>query len=397
MATITKRKWSNKSGHHEAWVLAFTDANKKRIKEQFTTKRAADARRKQVEGQVDAGTFRHEAKTKTIADGCELYLKSLHDRHLRDAKVTTTYLNTNLGEVINYIAPELKFKLKPKGHDKTASRVTPFPADQAIGHFKLAQFTPGDVTDWTERLLAAGVTVSTTRRLVATLSRVLTYAVSKNLVGVNAAKGVKVVGSRKADGRKKIIPPSKAAMRAVLAAAVPNTYIRVLFAAASGLRASEQWAMRWRHLDLELGKVTVETRLDIYGVEDTTKSDAGKRTVPIGKSVVAALKEWRTKTNHSSEDELVFPNSEGGFTNHGNFLKRQFDPLTTKAGYSELTWHALRHYAISTWIEADLKPKVVQTFAGHASLAITMDRYGHLFPSDDHGAAMDKISETLVV
>jgi len=37
----------------------------------------------------------------------------------------------------------------------------------------------------------------------------------------------------------------------------------------------------------------------------------------------------------------------------------------------------------------------VQTFAGHASLQITMDRYGHLFPSDNHRSAMDEIAKGL--
>jgi integrase len=58
-------------------------------------------------------------------------------------------------------------------------------------------------------------------------------------------------------------------------------------------------------------------------------------------------------------------------------------------------WHGLRHFAVSTWIEAGLSPKTVQTFAGHASLQVTMDRYGHLFPSEDHKRAMDHIATTL--
>ncbi|MGB8750130.1 MAG: tyrosine-type recombinase/integrase, partial [Pseudolabrys sp.] len=58
-------------------------------------------------------------------------------------------------------------------------------------------------------------------------------------------------------------------------------------------------------------------------------------------------------------------------------------------------WHGLRHFAVSTWIEAGLAPKTVQTFAGHASLQVTMDRYGHMFPSDDHRRAMDQIAKGL--
>jgi len=37
----------------------------------------------------------------------------------------------------------------------------------------------------------------------------------------------------------------------------------------------------------------------------------------------------------------------------------------------------------------------VQTFAGRASLAITMDRYGHLFASLDHRQAMDNTARAL--
>ena len=47
------------------------------------------------------------------------------------------------------------------------------------------------------------------------------------------------------------------------------------------------------------------------------------------------------------------------------------------------------------WIAADLKPKTVQTFAGHSSLQVTMDRYGHLFADDEHKEAMDMIARGL--
>jgi integrase len=50
---------------------------------------------------------------------------------------------------------------------------------------------------------------------------------------------------------------------------------------------------------------------------------------------------------------------------------------------------------VSCWIEAGLAAKTVQTFAGHASLQVTMDRCGHLFPSDDHRKAMNQIASGL--
>jgi integrase len=115
------------------------------------------------------------------------------------------------------------------------------------------------------------------------------------------------------------------------------------------------------------------------------------RTIPLSKQLVLMLKEWKLRTKRKKADDLVFPNKRGWYTNHDNMVKRKFHPLfdLVEKKYEQdhldsspperFNWHALRHFAVSCWIEADLKPKTVQTFAGHSSLQVTMDRYGHLF------------------
>ena len=122
----------------------------------------------------------------------------------------------------------------------------------------------------------------------------------------------------------------------------------------------------------------------------------GSREVPLSSMLLTSLKEWRIQSKFSGEDDLIFPNRKGGYTCHDNLIKRRYKPTLGGAGVSGINWHSLRHYAVSTWIEAGLAPKTVQTFAGHSSLAVTMDRYGHLFPSDDHKAAMDAIAGELM-
>jgi integrase len=147
---------------------------------------------------------------------------------------------------------------------------------------------------------------------------------------------------------------------------------------------------------------------DVYRDEGAPKSAAGVRTVPLSAQLVMMLKAWRLRSKFSKPEDLIFPNGEGNHTGHDNLVKRHFlpifdkleaahrgDPAAAPKQPARFNWHALRHYAISTWIEAGLAPKTVQTFAGHASLQVTMDRYGHLFPSDDHQKAMDAIAKGL--
>lgn len=69
--------------------------------------------------------------------------------------------------------------------------------------------------------------------------------------------------------------------------------------------------------------------------------------------------------------------------------------MKEKAVSVKVRWHDLRHFAISLWIEQGFSVKEVMTFAGHSGLQVTMDRYGHLFKSEDHKRAMDEIAKGL--
>jgi integrase len=251
------------------------------------------------------------------------------------------------------------------------------------------------------------VSVPLTRKILGTLHAVLEYAIGEDMVAVNAARGVKVIGTRD-EGSKKVTPPSKAAVRQIMGVADPDFLVEIIFAAASGLRAGEHHALRWRHIAFNKREVTVETRVDAYGDEDLPKSAAGIRTVPLGDAVLRQLREWKLRSKWSNADDLVFPNGSGSYARHSHHLNDKFYPLFDKmaelhkadpaahaAPPKRFTWHSLRHFAVSCWIEARLAPKTVQTFVGHATLQMTMDTYGHMFPSEDHSKAMDAIAKGL--
>ena len=173
-------------------------------------------------------------------------------------------------------------------------------------------------------------------------------------------------------------------MRTLIDGASEQLQLMLLFAASTGARGGEQWASRWRDVNLDKGELHISRRVDVYGDEGAPKSTASVRTVPLSGQLVAMLKAWKLKSKYSKSDDLIFPNREGHYLGHDNLIKRQFLPLfDVLPTIKRFNWHGLRHFAVSCWIEAGLAPKTVQTFAGHASLQVTMDRYGHLFPSDD--------------
>ena len=132
------------------------------------------------------------------------------------------------------------------------------------------------------------------------------------------------------------------------------------------------------------------------------KSEAGQRTVPFGKVVTNALREWRLACPRG-ELELVFPDRVGKIESLANIINRGLIPTQLAAGvvdregrakYTGL--HALRHFYASWCINwrqdggIGLPPKSVQERLSHSSIGMTLDVYGHLFQADDgeeHDAA----------
>ena len=403
MATIRKRQWKTGKGElRTGWAVDFTDSQGKRQRKQFDTRHEADDFRIETEGKLRTGTYRPEAAKITLHDAAEMFLDYCEGRMRRGEHMTRHNFEGYRGHVRNYISPDEERHARNRKYRKCVL------FKHGIGGLKLAQLTARAVNDFRDELRNAGLSVPTTRKILTTLKLILNYAISRDLLAVNVAQRVRVIGKR-GEGAKKIVPPTKEAMRQLIKVASEDVRVKLIFAAATGVRAGEFHALRWKHLDFKRGEVSIETRVDAYGEEDVTKTDAGFRTIPLGADVVAEMTAWRNRTKRAKDEDLIFPSKRGGYENHDNMVKRQFLPLFDKLTELHLeapdtnppapprfNWHALRHFAISTWIDADLAPKTIQTFAGHSTLAVTMDRYGHLFKSDQHRAAMDNIARALM-
>lgn len=79
-------------------------------------------------------------------------------------------------------------------------------------------------------------------------------------------------------------------------------------------------------------------------------------------------------------DQLVFPAPEGGPIRGSLFRRRFWLPAIDAAGVLPLRLHDLLHTAVALWIAAGATPKEIAVRAGHSSVAVVLDRYGHLLP-----------------
>jgi integrase len=168
----------------------------------------------------------------------------------------------------------------------------------------------------------------------------------------------------------------------------------------TGLRSSELRGLCWPAVDLKKSEIHVRQRADKFNRMGAPKSKSGQRTVPMPPILVNALREWKLACPPSPLG-LVFPTGDGGVEALTNIVQRGLQPaqvaagVVTKAGKAKYTGlHALRHFYASWCINRredgglGLPLKMVQHRLGHASIQLTADVYGHLFPTDDSGAEL---------
>ena len=122
--------------------------------------------------------------------------------------------------------------------------------------------------------------------------------------------------------------------------------------------------------------------------------------MPLPPLVADTLKEWKLKCP-KGELHLVFPNGGGNVESLANIINRGLIPA--QSGNAKYTgMHTLRHFYASWCINRredgglGLDAKRVQQRLGHSSIVMTMDIYGHLFPTEDDGAELAEAESALL-
>ncbi len=186
-----------------------------------------------------------------------------------------------------------------------------------------------------------------------------------------------------------------------LSAVPQDHYPFFLTAILTGMRLGELLAMKWSNLDWHRGQYVVRESLD-KGRFVEPKSASSKRAINLPRTLLEVLRthkarqsEKRLQLGEAYQDhDLLFCTALGTPLGRGNVVKREFWPLLRQAGLRRIGFHDLRHTFATLLIDQGESPKYIQAQLGHASIQVTMDRYGHL-PSDVNQQAARRLEDNL--
>lgn len=313
----------------------------------------------------------------------------------------------------------------------------------SIAGLTLAVTKSPDVQALLDRIVATA-SAETARRVKRSLSAWFEHGQRNGWIAGNPAEAAKVVQKRRRRTGPRLEIPAKTTLQALLAAAAEgpeplrdSAVVHMLMF--GGLRISELLGAADDALTLRRpradgagggGSIDIRERLCSRHVTlGDTKSEDSEREVPLGPSTAAAVRAYRVARGPVEAEAVIgkrvagrlFPppsgRRHGPFWSYADFRRDCWDPMMQRAGLTviatstkeigkkvhvykrlsvDFSPHTLRHVYASIQIESGVTPKRLQALMGHATLAMTMDLYGHLWTADDADQAMAEASERII-
>jgi len=392
----SKRIWTTPSGEpREAWVVRYYHEGKYRLK---TFEREREAKDWEAQMKVDQknGLHRPERTSITIRQAGALWLATCHAEKLEPEAIRKYD-----GHLRVHIYPAMSPKNAPAGWDgqlgdlKLSKLTTPMcEVFKRLVLETKARTKTGKITDRT-------ISRRTASHVMASFKTMLNDAQRCGMISYNPALPVRIKMKAR-DGAPLRIGehiPDRADVLAIVNASVGMWRVLFKTGASTGMRTSELRSLAWPNINLEVGdgKITVCDRADRQRKIGPVKTKTSYRTIQIGDDLVSDLRRWKEVCS-AGDLKLVFPDKNGNVMSDDKIrttihaVQRRIG-MVRPNGKPKYNVHSLRHFYVSVMIDAGTPPKRLQELLGHASLQMTMDLYGHLFPptSDE----IDRINKAM--
>lgn len=336
------------------WYVDWTGEKKQTTKRGFDTKR-------------EAQQFEEEFKQSAQAN-MGMTLESFVEVYYKD----------KAGELKERTIKNKKYMVK--------SHILPY-----FGKKKMNEIKASDIIAWQNRIKSENnYSQSYLRMLQNQLTAIFTHAQKIYNLSNNPCKKVKKMG--RSDDRsltfwtldeyKKFINTFEPMSRSYV-------MFEILFW--TGCREGEMLALTKNDIDLENGKIHITKTYFRHHKTDfisEPKTENSVRTIEIPQFLAREIQEYYDSLYEYPDDLRLFP---VGAEAVQHMMKRH----TEKAGVKMIRVHDLRHSHVAYLIHQGVEPLLIKERLGHKDIRMTLNIYGHLYPSEQKKIAglLDRLQE----
>lgn len=242
--------------------------------------------------------------------------------------------------------------------------------------------TPSDIIQWQNIMREKGFAPTYLRMIQNQITALFTHASNIYNLANNPCKKVKKMGKSDAD---KIDFWTKEEYDKFIETFEVGSKYYVLFEILfwTGCREGELLALNKSDIDFQNNKLHIiktyyrTERKDIITVPKTEQS---VRTIDIPEFLKQEIQEYVSKLYGLSDNDRIFPIVAEAVQ---HMLKNHAD----KAGVKRIRVHSLRHSHVAYLINQGVQPLIIKERLGHRDIKITLNTYGHLYPSQQKQVA----------
>lgn len=257
-----------------------------------------------------------------------------------------------------------------------------------LGNVKISDLSTRAIREW-HRLISDEVSAYSAGKALSILKAALALAAEDHEFRPPAMPtGLQ---RRRDKERKAVLTAEQVAVVLEGAKADPERGVYVAFPFLAGTRPSEQLGLLWDCVDFERNVLTIRrAQLKDGSLVEMTKTEAGRREVPLSPQLRAMLLDWRVRCpRKDGKLERVFPalgnvrawplprENGGGPLIYNNFRTRFWAPALKRLGLPSVTPHSARHSFISILQAQGVEVALVAKLAGHKNAVVTLSIYSH--------------------
>lgn len=347
----------------------------------FERQKDAHAKRSEMAGALQNGTYSEQRKTVTVGDAVRAWLAnregSVKDYTLQGYRQTASYI---IGPLL-IGSREQRAEFTVTGSKPSGTELVPL-----LGDVKLQDLTTGDIRAW-HKTVTSQVGAYSANRAKMYLGTILALAaedmsIRPPAMPVNLGRG-------RPKAKKAILTPDQVGRLLQAAREDREKGVYVAFPFLAGTRPSEQLGLLWEDVDCDVNVIRIQRMQERDGsITNLTKTIAGSRDVPMCSLLRSMLMEWRLVCPRwGGELHRVFPGpgrlqpwplvrqGGGGPLLYGNFRNRFWAPTLKRLGLPPVTPHSARHCFISTLQAQGIEVGLVAKIAGHSNANVTLGHY----------------------